>query len=114
MAKEYVKGMYAKKPSAEWVASRLNIKYDVFFEWLKDKKQWAEENNGYITIDVKRSLSNTDEFYTEMSTWKPKPIVTASQYSPDREDAEQKAQKFVSNLEKKMSNTSDNDDDFLF
>lgn len=84
MAKELVKGLYAKEADVDFVITRLSIKVEELNQFLSEKKNVIKENNGWIKMDILKSKSG--KLYASYDDWKPQKQVTTADHSPDRED----------------------------
>ena len=84
MAKELVKGLYAKEADVDFVITRLSIKVEDLNNFLQEKKHVIKENNGWINMDILKSKGG--KLYASYDDWKPQKQVTTADHSPDRED----------------------------
>ena len=68
--KEFIGGMYPKKPLKDFIKCQISINRKQFIDWLKNAT--SEENDTWINIDIKES-KNGEKWYAEKNNWKPKP-----------------------------------------
>ena len=66
--KEFIGGMYPKKPLKDFIKCQISIKRKEFVEWFKT----TDKDEEWINIDIKESKSG-DKWYAEKNNWKPKP-----------------------------------------
>ena len=83
---EFVDSIIPKTSHLDFVVCKLSIKVNELQQFLKDKEDFANDNNGFITIDILKSKNDPSKIYSKYSDWKPnkKPIGTAD-HMPDRE-----------------------------
>jgi len=66
MAKEFIKGLFVKKPhpkAPEFVKMKLSFKVEEFKVYLDQNN-----NDGWVNIEVKESQKG--DLYAELNTWK--------------------------------------------
>lgn len=66
--KEFIDGLYVKKPERDFIKCQISIKKDQFTDWYK--KQLANKDDDWINIDVK--VNKEGKWYAEKNNWKPK------------------------------------------
>ena len=90
--REFVDGLYAKKPTVEFIKCKISIKRKDLGNWLRGKE------DDWININVKEASSMDDKgnpkWYCEIDTWKPNanynPSVTPTPVTVARDDFEDK------------------------
>ena len=66
MAKEFINGMIAKKPSdkaPDFIKAKLSFKVEEFKAYLDENS-----NDGWVNIEVKESKKGS--YYAELDSWK--------------------------------------------
>ena len=83
---EFVNSIIPKTSNLDFVVCKLSVKVDELQAFLKTKQEFANGNNGFITIDILKSKNDPSKIYSKFSDWKPKQEqVTSAQHQPDRE-----------------------------
>ncbi len=87
MDNNFVDGIVPKKGNKDFVVCNLNFKVNEFAQYLIAKKQWAEDNNGWLTVQILRTKNDPDKYWAKFSDFKPQKQVSSAEHSPDREVA---------------------------
>jgi len=66
--KEFIGGMYPKKPQKDFIKCQISLNRKQILDWLNNAT--SEENDTWINIDIKESKSG-DKWYAEKNNWKP-------------------------------------------
>lgn len=83
---EFVNSIIPKTSSLDFVVCKLSIKVEELQAFLKTKEEFAQGNNGFITVDILKSKNDPSKIYSKFSDWKPQAQqVTSGQHQPDRE-----------------------------
>ena len=85
---EFVNSINVKGSNVDFCVAKLNIKVKDLQEYLKTKEEWANDNNGFITIDILRAKNDRNKMYCKFSNWKPTAQVKSEDHMPDREEAD--------------------------
>ena len=78
--KEFIGGMYPKKPLKDFIKCQISIKRKEFVEWFKT----TDKDEEWINIDIKESKSG--KWYAEKNNWKPKQKSEGGGYNNTEED----------------------------
>lgn len=87
---EFLNFLFARKGKYDFIVSNVSVKAEEMIAWLKDNKETADANNGFITFDILKSQKDPNKYYAK--TFKPdaskKKAVTAKEHMPDRESVD--------------------------
>jgi hypothetical protein len=84
----FVNCMFPKHSDYDFIVSKIAIKVDDFETFLKEQKEYADENNGWITIDILKTKGDAKKYYAKMSkfnTIKKPEVKTANDHYGIRE-----------------------------
>lgn len=82
----FADGMFAYETDKDWLPFRISIRAKEFAETLIKYKHLAEQNDGKLNIDIKKSSKGS--LFAEINTWKKEKEVTSAEHSPDREEVD--------------------------
>jgi|DEB0MinimDraft_6_1074348.scaffolds.fasta_scaffold80695_3 hypothetical protein len=84
--KLFADGMFAYETDKDWLPMRISFRVKEFAETLIKYKDLADQNDGKLNIDIKKSSKGS--LFAEINTWKKEREVTTADHSPDRQEAD--------------------------
>lgn len=82
----FADGMFAYETDKDWLPFRISIRAKEFADTLVKYAHLAEQNDGKLNIDIKKSSKGS--LFAEINTWKKEKEVTSSEHSPDRQEVD--------------------------
>jgi len=89
---EYVNSFVVRdEPRLDWVVCKVHIKAVDFVDFLNKQKDYLQNNNGFITIDLLRAQKDRNKMYAKFTkinksaTKEEVKKVETSDFMPDRE-----------------------------
>ena len=73
-------------PLTNLLPFRISIRAKEFADTLVKYAHLAEQNDGKLNIDIKKSSKGS--LFAEINTWKKEKEVTSSEHSPDRQEVD--------------------------
>lgn len=83
----FVGAIVPKKGFKDFIVCDLNFKVDEFHQYLMEKKDHVQQNNGWMKIQILKSKNDPEKFYAKFNDYLPTPKVTSADHSPDRQEA---------------------------
>lgn len=80
-----ISGFYAKEPKFDFIKLNVNIKVDEFAKFILEHKEYFEQNDGWMNVDIMKSKKDPSKLYAKFTKREKKEEVSASSHMPDRD-----------------------------
>jgi hypothetical protein len=80
-----ISGMYPRESKLDFIKLNLNIKVDDFAKFLIEHKEYFEQNEGWLNVDILASKKDPSKLYAKFTKRDKKEEVKAASHMPDRD-----------------------------